>query len=321
MKFKELTDDNKGRISSIYLNNNSETADKILSSEFGVTERTIRNWARFLNLTGNRGSAVKTVTPKEKEEPATPEKDERYYKSLLDEELKEFPLRPTECFRPVFLEEGKKRVLVVGDIHTPFDLGSYLRHLKMVYDMFSCDTVVFIGDIVDNHYSSFHGTDPNGLGGGDELDYAIARVQRYYEVFPEAYVIIGNHDRMTARKAFAGGVPKQWIKDYNEVLKVPGWKFVTELEIDGVLYFHGEGGTARTKMKSELQSVVQGHLHTQAYIEWAFSQQNRIFGMQVGTGIDFSQYAFAYAKAGKKPAISCGVVLNGEYPILVPMNL
>lgn len=324
MRFNELTPNDKEYIKTIYSNNPSAKADRIISENFDAAERTVRSWANRLGLT--RGSKVEDIEVNKPEVVLgssidTPlEKDAAYYWGLLGEGDATLPVSSGN-YEPIMFEEGKSRVLVIGDIHAPFDLTEYLFHCKEVYDMYHCDTVVFIGDIVDNHYSSFHGTDPNGMGGGDELDYAIARVARYHKVFPEATVITGNHDRLVARKAFAGGIPKQWIKDYNEVLQVPGWKFVHELELDGVLYFHGEGGTARTKMKSELQSVVQGHLHTQAYIEWAFSKSDRIFGMQCGTGIDFDQYAFAYAKSGRKPSISCGVVLNGTQALLVPMDL
>jgi len=57
-------------------------------------------------------------------------------------------------------------------------------------------------DIIDNHYSSFHTTDPDGMGGGDELDFAIQEVQKWVEQFPVADVCIGNHDRIIMRKAF-----------------------------------------------------------------------------------------------------------------------
>jgi len=222
---------------------------------------------------------------------------------------------------PIWYEEGKSRVLVVGDLHAPFDLEEYLDHCKKVYDEFSCDTVVFIGDLLDSHFASFHETDPDGLGGGDELDIAIEHIQRYYEAFPEATILIGNHDRMAYRKAFSGGVPKQWVRDYKEVLNTPNWNYVNEYIIDNCLYMHGEGGTARTRYKSEGQSVIQGHLHTQAYIEWLFSREERKFSMQVGTGIDFDAYAFGYAKRGKKPALSCGVIINGSQAFLMPMEL
>lgn len=228
---------------------------------------------------------------------------------------------PQETTKPIFYEEGKSRVLVIGDIHCPFDLEEYLYHCQQMYLDFHCNQVVFIGDVIDNSYSSYHETDPDGYSAGEELLRAKDRLQRYYKAFPKATVILGNHDRLIKRKAFSGGVPKEWIKEFSEVLEVPGWDFVDHIVIDGVLYVHGEGGTARTRIKSEHQSTVQGHLHTQAYIEWIFNAQHRVFGMQVGTGIDFDAFAFAYAKRGKKPAVSCGVVLNGTQPFLIPMSL
>lgn len=215
----------------------------------------------------------------------------------------------------------ESRVLVIGDLHEPFCLDKYLDFCVDTYNKFNCNKVVFIGDVIDNHYSSYHETDANGMGGSDELQFAIKRLRRWYKAFPNATVTLGNHDRMIMRKAQTGGIPKEWIKSYNEVLEVPNWKFVPEIEIDGVLYVHGEGGNARTKCKKDLQSLVQGHLHTQLYCEYTVGRNNRVFGMQVGCGIDFNQYAFAYAKAGLKPAIGCGVVIGGKEALAIPMRL
>ena len=215
----------------------------------------------------------------------------------------------------------KKRVLVIGDIHAPFTLKGYLEHCKNTYKKYKCNEVVFIGDIIDNHYSSYHESDPNGLGGGEELSLAIKDIQDWYEAFPKATVIWGNHDRIIMRKAFSGNVPREWVKEYNEVLGTPKWVWKTEHVIDDVLYIHGEGGTARTKAKNDLTSVVQGHLHTQAYVEHFVGREYSIFAMQTGCGIDHNSYAMAYAKSGKKPAIACGVVLEGETAINVLMSL
>jgi len=217
--------------------------------------------------------------------------------------------------------KDESRVLIIGDTHCPFDLDCYIDFLLDTYNNYNCNRVIHIGDEIDNHYSSYHETDVDGLSGGDELDFAIKRLSRYYKVFPSVEVIIGNHTRMVMRKAQTGGIPKKWIKDYNDVLEVPNWSFHTEVVIDGVLYIHGESGTARTKCKADLQSTVQGHLHTQLYSEYFVGRNSRIFGMQVGCGIDHDQYAFAYAKAGRKPAIGCGVVINGTTAITVPMEL
>ena len=38
---------------------------------------------------------------------------------------------------------------------------------------------------------------------------------------------------------------------------------------DNVQFIHGEAGTARTKSKADMQSTVQGLLHTQSYTEFS----------------------------------------------------
>ena len=214
-----------------------------------------------------------------------------------------------------FFNNDESRVLVVGDLHSPFDLDSYFDHCVEVYERYNCNRVVFIGDVIDNHYSSYHETDANGMGGGQELELAIKRLERYYHRFPDAHVTVGNHDRIIMRKAQSGGVPKEWIRDYQEVLRTPKWKYVTDVEIDGVLYIHGEAGTAKTKARADMRSTVQGHLHTQAYTEYFVGANSRVFGTQVGCGIDAKSYAMAYMKVGKKPAIGCAVVLGGKTAI------
>lgn len=218
-------------------------------------------------------------------------------------------------------DKFNKNVLVIGDLHLPFSLDGYLEHCMKVYEDYKCNEVVFIGDIIDNHASSYHETDPDGHSAGQELEQAIFEVSKWYKAFPKASVIIGNHDRLIMRKAYSSGLSKRWIKDYAEVLGTLGWEFIESIEIDDVLYIHGEGGTARNRVKSDLQSIVQGHLHTQCYIEWYVGAKFKIFGMQVGCGIDHKSYAMAYAKENKKPAIACGVVLKGKTPINLMMEL
>jgi len=219
-----------------------------------------------------------------------------------------------------FIRANERRILVVGDLHCPFELDGYFEFCLQQYDNFNCNHVVFIGDILDNHYSSYHETDPNALGGSYELYEAIKHVQKWAEAFPVADVIIGNHDRIIMRKAFTSSVPKEWIKDYNEVLGT-SWNWVERIEYDGVQFVHGEGSTARNKAKNDMQSTVQGHIHTQAYCEWMVGNNFKIFGMQVGCGIDRDSYAAAYAKHFKKQAIGCGVVLGGHTAINCLMPL
>lgn len=213
------------------------------------------------------------------------------------------------------------KVLVIGDLHEPFCLDGYLEYCKKMRKKYRTNKTVFIGDVIDNHYSSYHETDADGMGGGDELKLAKKKIKKWYRAFPDADVTIGNHDRMIMRKAQTSAIPKEWIKNYCDVLEVPGWNFVDRVVYDDVQYIHGEAGTARTKCRADMMSTVQGHLHTQCYTEWYVGANFRIFGMQVGCGIDHKSYAMAYAKRGKKPAIGCGVIIDGETAINLPMNL
>jgi len=219
-------------------------------------------------------------------------------------------------------EQEISNVLVIGDLHEPFCLDSYLDWCLEQYHAYNCTEVVFIGDIIDNHYSSYHETSADGMGGLDELELAIKRITRWYKAFPVATVIIGNHDRIIMRKAQTSAIPSKWIKSYKEVLEVPNWNFVERYEKDEVQYIHGEGGTARTKCRADMMNTVQGHLHTQCYTEHYVGKNFRVFGTQVGCGINHKSYAMAYAKYGKRPAVGCAVILNsGQTPLNLLMPL
>jgi metallophosphoesterase superfamily enzyme len=220
------------------------------------------------------------------------------------------------------LQDQGRRILVIGDLHEPFCLDGYLEFCRNTYEKYDCNQVIFIGDIIDSHASSYHETDTAAMGAESELELTIKKISRWSRAFPLADVIIGNHDRMVMRKAQTSTIPRQWIRAYKDVLNTPDWTFVDSIVYDDVLYTHGEAGTARSKIKSELMSVVQGHLHTQMYTEWLVGSRFRIFGSQIGCGINHKSYAMAYAKRGKKPAIGCLVVLDGgKLPINIPMEL
>ena len=69
--------------------------------------------------------------------------------------------------------------------------------------------------------------------------------------------------------------------------------------------------------------MIQGHIHTEAFILYTASLKDLKWGMQVPTGIDYNSFAFSYAKFHTaKPILGCSVVLdNGKQPIIEPMIL
>ncbi len=233
-------------------------------------------------------------------------------------------------FNPIIARRekfDKNNVIILGDTHFPFEKEGYLDFCVDIQKKYKAGTVLHIGDVADNCYSSFHDNNPDGLAAGEELSCAIKSAKEWQKAFPLVKVTLGNHCQIIQRKAFASGVSSKWIKGLSEVLELPGWQFEMEHEIDGVLYTHGTGTSgdkaAYNKALNKRKSVVQGHLHSQASIMWNTSSIDKVFAMQVGCGVDEKKYAFDYAKNfPKKFIVSCGVVLeSGTLPILELMKL
>jgi metallophosphoesterase superfamily enzyme len=214
------------------------------------------------------------------------------------------------------------RILIVGDLHAPFILEGYLDFCLEIYHKHNCNKVIFIGDILDNHFSSYHETDADGMGAGDELDKARGMIQIWHDTFPNSLVCFGNHDLIVARKAQTSGLSQQWIKTLSDVLKTSTWEYDEEFYIDNVMYCHGTAKKAKGRAKNELISVVQGHYHSESYVEHLVGKYKHIWAMQIGCGIDKDSYAMAYGKHFPKCHINCGVVLeDGTLPILEYMKL
>ena len=219
-------------------------------------------------------------------------------------------------------KDNSNRVLVIGDLHSPFIKEGYLEFCLGIKEKYNCNIIIFIGDLIDNHASSYHETDPDGFSAKAELEEAKAKIQAWYYTFPQAKVCIGNHDRIPSRKVFTSGVSSSWVKTIQEVLETPNWEYGVEFLIDDVKYVHGTSNKARARAKNDLISIVQGHYHTESYIDSFVGDRYRIFAMQIGSGIDRTAYSMARAIHFKKMQINCGVVLdNGKLPIIEFMDL
>ena len=220
------------------------------------------------------------------------------------------------------LIKDESRILVIGDLHEPFCLDGYLQFCKDTYAKHNLNKVIFIGDVIDNHYASFHEVSNEAKGGKYELDDAVKKLSRWYKAFPNADVTLGNHDRIIVRKAQTSNIPSKWIKEYKEVLETPNWNFVTDVYYDGVRYVHGDkSGKPRMAAKRDMVSTVSGHYHTDFYCEWLFGKTRAIFALACGCGIDSKSYAMGYMQGGKKEAIGCGVVVGGHTAFNVKMEL
>ena len=80
-----------------------------------------------------------------------------HLQTLLKKASNRYRLKPHEIVALEKMREAETRnVLVIGDLHEPFCLDGYLDFCIDQYYTYNCTEVVFIGDVIDNHYSSYH---------------------------------------------------------------------------------------------------------------------------------------------------------------------
>lgn len=218
-------------------------------------------------------------------------------------------------------------VLVIPDTHFPFEKKGILEHCIEMKRKYKCGTVVHIGDEVDLCAISQWEKDPDGFSAGTEASFAQEKMKLWYKVFPEVFVCIGNHTARPFRMARSNGIPKKFMKSYEEAWEAPkGWRWSEHWEFNNVLYTHGTGSSgANGAIKiatRHRQNTVIGHIHSEAGVQYSASKIDLIWGLQVGGALDDTSYAAHYAKDMiKKSIVGCGVVLGGKLPIFEPMNL
>lgn len=216
---------------------------------------------------------------------------------------------------------------IIGDTHEPYTLPGYLEFCVDIFTRWGVDTVVHIGDLIDNHSLSFHDSDPLLHNVAGEFEDARAKLAAWYKAFPDLTLIQGNHDRIPARQLTKLGMaPSIFLRPIHDIYEMPkGWTVTDDLVIDNVLYHHGETATGvngfRKDCEQRMISTVSGHNHANAGISATATCQELVWGMAVGCGVDRKSMAFAYGKHfTRKPIIACGVVYNGE-PIIEFMDL
>lgn len=219
-----------------------------------------------------------------------------------------------------------KSILVISDLHCPYQHPDVHAFLKAVKKKFKPDNVVCIGDEVDFHALSYHEHNPDLPSAGDELKKAIEALKPIYKLFPKVTVVESNHGSMVLRKSITAGIPMKAVKSYNDVLDAPrGWKWVFDTTLNtemGPVYFcHGKAGAPGRLASQYGMSTVQGHFHEKSQINYISTPEKLMFDAHTGCLADDKSLALGYNKVNpKRPIVSLLVILDGV-PQIVPMLL
>lgn len=224
-------------------------------------------------------------------------------------------------------EFDNSRILVISDLHIPYHHVDALEFLAYLAEKYSPTRVICLGDELDKHAMSFHASDPDLKSAGDELKASLPIIKELQEMFPLMDILDSNHGSMVWRKAKIFGIPKHYIRSYNEVLEVhEGWQWHHDMTIKlpngNHCYFH-HGKSANTIQLSQQMGMccVQGHYHESFNISYWGNQTGLYWAMQAACLIDDKSYAFSYNNINiKRPIIGTGLIID-SLPVLEPMVL
>ena len=117
-----------------------------------------------------------------------------------------------------FIPKVAECIMVIPDIHAPYQHPDTVAFLTTVKAQFNPDLVVDLGDELDYHAMSFHDSDPNLDSAGVELEKGKEFLNELHQHFPQVLVCHSNHGSMQFRRAKAHGIPVQLIKKYRDVI-------------------------------------------------------------------------------------------------------
>ena len=208
---------------------------------------------------------------------------------------------------PTAQRSTASRVGIIGDSTRPTSWTGTSTSVRRRSTHGDVDTIVHIGDMFDNHSLSFHDSEPMLHNVAGEYESAFDRAKDWYEAFPTATLIMGNHDRIPARQLRKLGMePSIFMKPIEELFVCPRagpWPIrsrSTTCSTTTVRLRAASTASVRTRRRG-CGAPYQGHNHSNAGISaTATDQELGLGGMAVGCGVNHEHMAFAYARTSPR---------------------
>ena len=139
-------------------------------------------------------------------------------------------------------------------------------------------------------------------------------------------VSVGNHCKLSYRKAQKAGIAEDLILSYNDAYGVK-WEWVDHdyfkiNQYDNCMMVHAMSVNTLTNAKTHSHCSIQGHHHGTCGIQYFADKQHLRWSMTVGCLVDPDSPAFNYSKGNtnNRPIVACGAIID-DSPQIIKMQL
>lgn len=215
------------------------------------------------------------------------------------------------------------KILVIGDVHTPFQDDDLLEQIHDFNRKFKADLVLATGDMLDQKAFGVYPKSPKDDSPALEFEKATKACIQIGKMFPKMTILNSNHDRRYLKRISEAGIPSKMVKTLKELIPNEGWTWhlgPDPLVINNsIACVHGDELQGRPILKAEKlgYNLIQGHTH-QASIQYSQTFDKKLWALDAGCVVDAKSAAFDYASGYlSKIWTGYGFVENGV-PHLVP---
>jgi len=160
-----------------------------------------------------------------------------------------------------------------------------------------------------------------------ELDKAIMEIgEGLHKLFPKMHLLESNHGSMVTRKMKHHGIPVRVLKPLEQLYETPLWSWHNEILLETtfgpIFMHHGLSPNGLKVVKDHGMSIIQGHFHTVAGVQWFQTRFRHCFAAYFSCLVDRDSYAMAYAKNNiPLYQLGAGYLDKRGLPFYVPMRL
>ena len=193
-----------------------------------------------------------------------------------------------------------QRILVVPDTHLPYQHPNFFDDLKKHIKEYKPTDIVHMGDLVDLHSISRHDADPDLPNITIEVERAAEGVVRLAKMIPantRVFLCLGNHDTRIEKRATLNGIPRRFLRNLKDILRIPtSWNVDFEHTMSGITFLHGKSPVMGKTTMAYGNCTVQGHFHSKLGVQYHQSSKRMLWSAFSGGATDDRSLAMAYGK-------------------------